>query len=108
MRHVLRRAPGSFSQRPPAAPLESLPARFLLRLLPSAYQPRRPPGIGVVARKSYRQRDKFLSQQAAARPAAEIGPRGDPPPQAGAPRLPSPRLERRMLGWPGTLLRRDL
>jgi len=72
--------------------LKVLPARFFLRVLSSAYKPRRPRRVSVASRKPYRQRDHFLSQPAATRSAAEIRARGNSPPQAGAPRLESSRL----------------
>src|SRR5258708_28000320 len=106
MRHVLRRTPLPFPESPSAARPEGLPARFFLRVLSSAYKPRRPRRVSVASRKPYRQRDQFLSQPAATRSAAEIRARGNPPPQAGAPRLESSRLERRLLRRPGSLFRR--
>src|SRR5258708_10782649 len=106
MRHVLRRTPLPFPERPSAAPLEGLPARFFLCVLSSPYKPRRPRRVSVASRKPYRQRDQFLSQPAATRSAAEIRARGNSPPQAGAPRLESPRLERRLLRRPGSLFGR--
>src|SRR2546427_635788 len=49
---------------------------------------------------------KFLSQSPATRSPSKIRSRGDSPPQAGAPRLHPPGLERWLLRRPGALHRR--
>src|SRR5260221_1226415 len=106
MRHVLRRTPLPFPERPSAAPFDVLPARFFLRVLPPAYQPRRSRRTRAAPRESHRQRNQLLPQSPAARSPPEIRSRGNPSPQAGTPRLESPRLERGFLHRPGSLFRR--
>src|SRR6185369_3832731 len=79
MRHVLRRAPGTFPARSPATPSQGNGTGFLLQLLPATYQPRGQVGTQFPAREPYRQRNQLLSQQATAGAFSEDGAGGFAP-----------------------------
>src|SRR5262249_21818245 len=107
MRNVFRRAAFAFSERPPVAATQGMPARFVLQLLSLAYEPRRQERARLAVGKPDCQRNQLFSQSAAAGFAAKERARGDSAPQARASRLDAACMERRMFVGTRAVLGRD-